>query len=326
MVLTTEQMRERISVAPMTSTGRFYRHAFRSMGTDCHIDFAAASPAAAGRFKQFVADWLAQFESKYSRFLPDSLLMKINAAAGKDWVEIDAETESLFALCDWFHWSTNGVFDPTSLPLIRMWDHQQARTAVPTDDEIKAARKLVGWTRVLREKGRVKLPDAGMAIDLGGIGKEYAVDRVLETALSQGIESLVVNFGHDLRVHGQPPEGGSWRIGIEDPTDTGRCFTGVGITDRAVCTSGDYLRYTVINGKSYGHILDPRTGVPVNNGCKSVTVVAPSCTEAGILSTTAFILGAKDGLDFLTKYQQAEGCIWADGMVYQTEGFRKYVI
>ena len=326
MVLTTEQLRERIDGAPLTAVGHYYRHAFRAMGTDCHIDFAAASEAQARRFKQYVADWLAKFEARYSRFLPDSLVSRINAAAGKDWVAIDEEDQSLFGLCDWFHWSTHGIFDPTAYPLIKLWDYQKVQVREPTDDEVRAARELVGWSKVRKEKGGIMLPVAGMGIDLGGIGKEYAVDRVMETALAHGIDNIVVNFGHDLRVHGQPPDGGLWRVGIEDPLDTNRCFCGVAVTDRAVCTSGDYLRYTTINGKSYGHILDARTGRPAQSTCRSVTAVAPSCTEAGVLSTTGFILGAVEGIKFLEAYQQAEGCIWAEGMVYQTEGFRKYVI
>jgi thiamine biosynthesis lipoprotein len=145
-------------------------------------------------------------------------------------------------------------------------------------------------------------------------------------ALGRGIRNVVVNFGHDLRVHGEPPEGGPWRIGLEDPNDPGRCWGGVAVRDRAVTTSGDYLRHFTAGGVRYGHILDPRTGHPVNNGCRAVSVIAPTCTEAGILSTTAFILGAREGLEFLDGYYQAEGCIWHQDQRIETRRFDEYLI
>jgi thiamine biosynthesis lipoprotein len=269
--------------------------------------------------------WLAEFEARYSRFLPDSLICRINDSAGVAPVPIDEETDGLFRLCDWFFWSTAGAFDPTMLPLIRLWDYNVKHDHAPEDSEIRAARALIGWDRVVRGRGTVYLPAHGMGIDLGGIGKEYAVDRVLEMGRDWGFRDLIVDFGHDLRVSGEPPEKGAWRIGLEDPFDPGRCWAGVALRDRAVCSSGDYLRKFELNGRRYGHILDPRTGYPVDNGCRSATAIAPTCTAAGILATTAFILGAEKGLELLNTTYQAEGCICTEQGTFQSRRFDAYL-
>lgn len=310
----------------LEETEGFQKVRFQAMGTSCEILFAATSLSSAKRFRDQAVAWVESFEKRCSRYRPDSQVSRINAAAGRDWVDVDGEIEGLFSLCDWFHWNTRKVFEPTVLPLLRLWDYQRERPTVPDAGAIERARVLVGWDKVQRRKGAVHLPVVGMAVDFGGIGKEYAVDRVMEMALQAGLQNVLVNFGHDLRVHGEPPEGGGWRIGLESPVDPGRCWTGVAVRDRAVCSSGDYLRNFVVEGKVYGHILDPRTGYPVSHDVRSVSVIAPTCTEAGILSTSCFVMGREIGLPFLENYYQAEGCLWQGKSVFQTRGFGRYVI
>lgn len=299
---------------------------FHALGTQCQITFQAASVAAASSFKTAAATWVHDFERRYSRFNPDSLISRINAAAGREWIHVDTATESLFSLCDWFHWLTRGAFDPAILPLLDAWDYRNPAPRVPDANSVAAALRLSGWSAVRRKKGMVFLPEAGMGLDLGGIGKEYAVDCVIQMGRSRGIHNILVNFGNDLRVHGSPPEGGAWRIGLEDPFDPGRCWDGVALQNRAVTTSGDYHRHFESGGRRYGHILDPRTGYPVDNGCKAVTVVAPTCTEAGILSTTAVILGRDDGLGLIESRPHTEGCLWHQATCYETRGFHEYLI
>jgi thiamine biosynthesis lipoprotein len=310
----------------LQSSGDFHRLQFFAMGTDCCMDFGASSESQAREFRSHIFNWLAEFEGRYSRFRADSLVSKINSEAGKNPVAIDAETESLFTLCDWYHWLTRGVFDPTTLPLQLLWDYHRPRSALPSDEEVRNTRQLCNWREVRREAGSIFLPRPGMAIDLGGIGKEYAVDRTIEMARERGITNILVDFGHDLRVCGQPPEHGPWRIGLEDPRDHDKCWGGVAVQDRAVCSSGNYLRFIEIDGKRYGHIVDPRVGLPVANNTLSATAIATTCTEAGILSTVAFILGGRDGVDFIQNAPQAEGCVWIEQGCLTTGGFHRYVI
>jgi thiamine biosynthesis lipoprotein len=271
-------------------------------------------------------EWVADFEAKYSRFIESSLISRINAAAGMHPVEIDEETERLLSLCSELHFMTQGVFDPTALPLIKLWNWKATPVTLPDESAIAAARELVGWRSVQRSKGSVFLPRKGMSLDLGGIGKEYAVDMAAQMAAQYGITDLLVDFGQDLRVLGAPPGRPAWHIGLEDPKAPGTCWGSVGANDAAVATSGDYLRHFVAGGRRYGHIIDPRSGYPVDNGTLSVTVVAPSCTMAGLLSTTAFILGPEAGLDLIQRTYNASGVVSTENQRFFTPRIHEYLV
>ncbi|HZM02464.1 MAG TPA: FAD:protein FMN transferase [Candidatus Saccharimonadales bacterium] len=302
----------------------FYELSFQAMNTHCRVNFASGDPALARSFQQEVLRWVAWFEAQYSRFIPDSLIGRINAAAGLHWVEVDPETDALLNLCHDMVFLSRGVFDPTSLPLMRLWNWKAKPPAVPTPSAVAASRELAGWEKLQRREGGVFLPRDGMCLDLGGIGKEYAVDRVLMMGLDRGIANLLVDFGQDVRVHGQPPGRVAWHIGLEDPTHPGECWTGVAVNNHAVATSGDYVRHFTVEGRRYGHIIDARDGYPVNNGCLSVSIIAPNCTVAGILSTSAFILGPKEGLDLIRFCPGVEGAITTDKSRVQTRNFSAY--
>lgn len=313
---------------PPAASGRapFHTVRFGAFGTVCRVDFQLASTAAASEFKREILAWSAAFEEKFSRFRPGSLISRINRAAGREPVPLDDEAESLFTLIDWFHWSTRGILDPTVLPLLALWDYRSPNPRVPGDDEIREAMRLVGWSRVQHANRTLFLAEQGMSIDVGGIAKEYAVDRVVGMALARGISSVMVDFGHDLRMAGEAPQGGPWRVGLENPHDPGRCHGGVAVLNRAVATSGDYLRGFTAGDMRHGHILDPRTGRPVHNGCRSVTALAPTCTEAGVLATTAFILGPEEGLALIHEWYQAEGCIVTEREKHYSRRFHEYAI
>jgi thiamine biosynthesis lipoprotein len=300
---------------------------FAALGTNCIIQYAApAGDPQAAAFERAVTGWVHAFEAKYSRFRPDSLLSRINAAAGRDWVEVDAEMDGLLKLCDTLHFMTQGILDPTTLPLIRLWNYKSDTPRVPTDAEIAAARALVGWKKVQRAPGKVFLPEPGMALDFGGFGKEYAVDLAAQIAIDHGIPSALVDFGHDLRAVGVPPGRPAWHIGLEDPHRPGETAGSVAVIGRGVASSGDYIRRFIVGGRRYGHILDPRSGRPVAHGCLQATVIAGSCLQAGVLSTTAFVLGVPAGIDFIQACPGAEGLLVTERARAQTRGFFHHVV
>jgi thiamine biosynthesis lipoprotein len=300
---------------------------FPALGTTCEVQYTApgGEPQAVA-FERAVVSWVGAFEARYSRFRADSLLSRINAAAGRDWVDVDAEMEAMLKLCDTLHFMTQGILDPTMLPLIRLWNHQAAEPRIPTEAKVAAARALVGWKMVQRTPGRVFLPESGMALDFGGFGKEYAVDIAAQIAIDHGIASALIDFGHDLRAVGTPPGRPAWHIGLEDPHQPGRTAGSIAVIGRGVASSGDYIRRFVLNGKRYGHILDPRTGRPVAHGCLQVTVVTASCLQAGALSTTAFVLGVPKGVEFIQSFPGAEGLLITEHARAQTRGFFNYVV
>jgi thiamine biosynthesis lipoprotein len=305
-------------------TADFYQHSFQAMSTNCRVNFVSANRREAQSFQQEVLHWISAFEAQYSRFSPDSLIGRINAAAGLHWVDVDPETDGLFDLCQEMFFLTRGVFEPTALPLMRAWNWKAKPPVIPSPAELAIARELVGWRKIQRRKGAIFLPQPGMCLDLGGIGKEFAVDRVVSLALSRNITDVLVDFGQDVRVNGHPPGREKWHIGLEDPHSPGQCWTGVAVTHDAVATSGDYLRHFTVDGRRYGHILDPRDGYPVNNGCLAVSVIAPHCTVAGIMSTSAFVLGARDGMELLSRCPGIEGAITTDKGRVCTRNFHAY--
>jgi FAD:protein FMN transferase len=305
--------------------GDCYRIAFRAMSTPVNLVFVAPSPAIGNEFQRRAVDWIAQFEARYSRFLPASIIGQINANAGGDWIDVDEDAHQIFSLCDEMYRLTHGIFDPTALPLLRAWDWKSQPVRVPSEAEILAAREISGWEKVRREDRAIRLPIAGMGIDLGGIGKEFAVDQVCALAREFGVLNVMIDIGQDIRVAGKSPGKDAWYIGLEEPNTPGQCWTAVRLTDHAVATSGDYFRSFTINGRRYGHILDPRTGWPVSNTSQSVSVIAPKCVLAGILSTAAFILGPGEGLNLIRSQPGVEACITTETARHQTRKFSSYV-
>jgi FAD:protein FMN transferase len=302
------------------------RLSFPALGTQCEVQYAApGGDIQAAAFEHAATNWVNAFEAKYSRFRPGSLLSRINDAAGRDWVAVDAEMEALLKLCDTLFFMTQGILDPTSLPLIRLWNYKTDTPRIPESTEIQRALKLVGWRKVQRAPGKVFLPEVGMALDFGGFGKEYAVDMTAQIAVEHGILNALVDFGHDLRAMGAPPGRPAWHIGLEDPKKPGESCGSMAIVGKGVASSGDYIRGFVVEGKRYGHIIDPRNGRPVANGCVQSTVVASNCLQAGVLSTTAFVLGVPRGIEFIQACPGAEGLLVMAGARAQTRGFFNYV-
>lgn len=303
------------------------RVTFPALGTTCEVQFVAPEPAAGRAFGVEVVNWVQAFEAKYSRFRPDSLISRINASAGEPgWIEVDADAEHMFALADQVYVLTRGILDPTMLPLLRVWNYKATPPQLPSADAVAAALRLVGWPRLRREPGRVQLPEAGMGLDLGGFGKEYAVDAVAALGRARGITNLLVDFGHDVHAQGGPLDAPCWLVGVENPRQLGTSLLALALNGRGVASSGNGIRCFTIDGRSYGHIIDPRTGQPVWNGVQQVTVVANSCLEAGLLATTAVVLGAEEGLRLIEEFFGAEALILADGREFQTRGFCQYVI
>lgn len=268
---------------------------FQAMASRCEVQLAARDEAEAGRLAQHAIDEVRRIEHKYSRYRPDSIVSRINAAAGTDWVECDDETTALFGYADALFDASGGLFDITSGVLRRAWDFRRER--VPDEAELAPLLSLIGWRKVVREAQKIRLPDAGMELDFGGFGKEYAVDRAAALLAAQGVASGYVNLGGDLRVIGPQPDGRPWPIGIQDPRKSDRIIATLPVSSGALTTSGDYERFFELDGRRYCHILDPRDGQPVT-AWRSVSVLAPLAIAAGSCSTIAMLKQA-DALSFL---------------------------
>jgi thiamine biosynthesis lipoprotein len=189
------------------------------------------------------------------------------------------------------HAISSGRFDITSGVLRRIWRFDGS-DRVPTYDQIKPLRALVGWHRVTWKPPVIILP-AGMEIDLGGLAKEYAVDRAMAALRAITTAPALVNFGGDLAVSRPRRNGGVWNVAIEHVDQSGEMAGMLELSNGALATSGDMRRYLLKNGVRYGHILNPKTARPVMNAPRSVTVAAATCIAAGMTATLAMLHGRR---------------------------------
>ncbi|GGX89142.1 FAD:protein FMN transferase [Massilia dura] len=274
---------------------RVYRFPFRAMASPCEIRLAAPDARIAAQAALDAIADVQRIEAGYSRYRRDSIVGRINAAAGRDFVECDEETCQLLGYADHLYHASGGLFDITSGVLRRAWDFRQPR--LPDPALLAAALALVDWRAVRREGNRIMLPRPGMEIDFGGFGKEYAADRAATLLMRHGVRHGYVNLGGDMRFAGPQPDGQPWLIGIQDPRDEEGTVAGIEVSQGALTTSGDYERFVEIDGRRYCHVLNPRTGMPVSYW-RSVSVLAPLAVLGGSVSTIA-MLKEEEGLPFL---------------------------
>lgn len=306
-----------------------WRARFAAMASPCEVLIDGGDATLAESLHTLARDEAQRIERKFSRYRDDSVIGRLHAHArvhpGQPF-EVDDETAGLFDLAAQCHALSEGRFDITSGVLRRVWRFDGS-DRVPSADAVDAVRRDIGWQRLRWSRPMLFLP-AGMELDLGGIGKEYAVDRVLGLLRQQTERPLLVNFGGDLAVSGPRADGTPWHVGIERPppqagTSAARPVDAAGsgalapdaagllaVRAGGIATSGDARRFLVKDGVRYGHILDPLTGWPVQGAPRSVTVAAPTCTEAGLLATLAMLQGP--GAEALLAAQGVPYWVWRD--------------
>lgn len=282
---------------------------------DTLVTVTVYGPGAAEHAKAALAEF-QRVDKLLSAYRAESDIGRINAAAGREPVRVSRETTGLVALSLKFAALSGGKFDPSVGPLVRLWGIGQGRTAPPTPDEVEAARGLVDYRRVMVDQveHRVYLPQAGMALDLGGVAKGYAAERAGALLRRRGVRFALIDAGGNIVALGTRPDGRPWRIGLRHPRKSGEVLGVLSVVDRAVVTSGDYERYFEYQGRRYHHLLDPATGYPAG-GAQSVTVVARSSTLADLLSTAAFVLGPEQGAAFARQQGAATVSVDASGRV-----------
>ena len=267
-----------------------FSRAFRAMGSPCEVQVETGDRAVADRIGVIAREEAQRVEARFSRYRADSVVSRINAADGAP-VTVDAETAALLDYAQACHAMSGGRFDVTSGILRRAWAFDGS-DRIPTQAAVAALLPLVGWDKVEWQAPVLRLRP-GMEIDLGGLGKEYAVDRALALVMAEFSEPVLINFGGDLRVSGPRSGNGRWRVLIEAVAEDQGGAAWLEIEAGAITTSGDARRYLLHEGRRYGHILDPRDGMPVVDAPRAVTVAAATCMEAGVLSTLAMLHGAE---------------------------------
>ncbi|HEY3296097.1 MAG TPA: FAD:protein FMN transferase [bacterium] len=275
--------------------GRFF-----AMASPCEVLLNEVAHRDAAELVEIAAAEAARIERKFSRYRADSVVQLINTARGQR-VEVDEETAKLLDYAAECYAISDGLFDVTSGVLRRVWKFDGS-DRLPPSAAVEALLPLIGWDKVTWDRPWITLP-AGMEIDFGGIGKEYAVDTTATLLRSRTAAGFVVNYGGDLYVSGPRRSGKDWVIGVDDPLATGEHSVGsLTIARGGIATSGDARRFLLKDGVRYSHILNPKTGWPVTAAPHSVTVIADTCIEAGILATLAMLQGP-DAETFLTEQE-----------------------
>jgi thiamine biosynthesis lipoprotein len=296
----------------------FFKHKFSGMGCPCMLQFYSESAATGRDVIELATGEVERLDQKYSHYREDSLLSHIQfEAAQTGGLVVDPETAALLDYADTQYCVSKGLFDITARSLSAMWDRI---TSIPHQDEINEALRKCGWEQVAWDGRRLKIP-AGLAFDLGGIVKEYAADRVAGMMKQAGIQSGSVDLGGDLHILGPHPDGTPWRAGIRNPNGSGNAIATIRIRSGGLASSGDYERFSEIDGKRYGHTINPKTGWPVSKSGESlasVSIVAPSCLLAGSMSTLAMLAGADKGLNLLGESGLPWLAVGYDGVIHGT--------
>ncbi|TQV87135.1 FAD:protein FMN transferase [Aliikangiella coralliicola] len=296
-----------------------YQISFHAMGGPCELRFFHHSEKSVRKVFDACRNEVLRFEKKYSRYLEDSVLSKINQHSNA--TKVDSETTAILNYAQTAYQISDGLFDISSGVLRTIWDFKSK--LIPEQKVVNNCLKRIGWNKINWNDGEISVPK-DMELDFGGIVKEYAADAVKNIALNSGITNGLINLGGDIVAIGSElteetklsssislkESNGSafadsdysanqgWPIGIRHPDNSDKACCRINLLHGAVATSGDYEKFFIQNGRRYCHIFNPKTGYPVSNAA-SVTVIAPLCIVAGTLSTLGMLLPVKDAIAFL---------------------------
>jgi FAD:protein FMN transferase len=291
------------------------------MGTRIYVQVWAEDPAKGNEAIDAVMADMRRIDDLMSHYKPDSQLSRINQLGNQQPVQVDKELFDLIKLSTYYSQVTEGAFDITYASVGYMYDYP--KHVHPTEAQIKSALPAVNWRNILFDEAHhtIRFEHPGMRIDLGGIGKGYAVDRGIDILKARGIQHAVVTAGGDTRILGDHM-GRPWLVAIRHPDDPNKVVTRIPLSDTAMSTSGDYERYFDEDGVRYHHIIDPHTGHSANK-VRSATILAPTATETDGLSKTAFVLGAEKTLEIISKMKDVDAVfITPDGRLLYSDGLR----
>jgi thiamine biosynthesis lipoprotein len=278
------------------------RLAGEALGTAWSVRLVTRQPLAPPKIEELrrrVAATLGRVDRGMSTWRDDSELVRFNRQIGFASFRFSPETRRVVAAALELARETRGAFDPTVAPLLALWGFgAEAAAGEPSETELAHARARVGWQHLgWNEEGHLRRRVPGVQLDLSGIAKGYAVDAVASELGREPLIGVLVELGGEVRALGTKADGEPWRVGIDDPTSPGsRLEAVVPLTGGALATSGDYRQVRWVEGRRRTHVMDPRSGRPVESGVASASVLAPTCTEADGVATALMVLGPQKAL------------------------------
>jgi len=276
----------------LTPKKGYFVGTFFAMGCPCEVLVETGSTASAEQVLKCARDEAWRIEALWSRYLNSSIVETINSEPERRHL-IDAETAALFEYAQKLWQLSAGKFDITSGVYRKIWSFDGG-TIVPSREQIERIRCFVGWDKVSWAERHLKMLP-GMEIDLGGVGKEYAVDACCKKISAFSDVSCLVNFGGDCATTKPPKTRPCWTLGIESVSHAGISSQNISLVSGGVATSGNVHRYVKHKGRRLSHVIDAKTGWPIKNAPQTVTVKSNSCMEAGSLATLACLQGADAG-------------------------------
>ena len=267
-------------------------------------------------------DICSKYENMFSNKIDSSEISMININSAKgNWTSVSNETLELIKEGIEFGNISNGLFDITIGEVSQLWDFKDGNN-LPDPATIKEKISNVNYKNIEIDGNNVRLSNPNAKLDLGGIAKGYIADKLKEYLLSQNIDSALINLGGNVLLVGSKLDGSNFRIGIQKPfEESGETILVVNTHDKSIVTSGTYERYFYKDNKLYHHILDTHTGYPVENDLCSVTIISDSSMMGDGLSTTAFLMGLNDGLNYIESLENTEAIfIDKDLKIHTTTG------
>ena len=243
-----------------------------------------------------------------SNYIDSSQISIINREAHKFFLEIDPSLFKIIEQSQQISDMTEGAYDITISPLLKLWNYNDPNPQLPSEEEIKRASMFVNYKNVLLKKNKIKFTKQGMRIDLGGIAKGYAVDKAMKVLLKHGIKDALIDAGGDFSAISGDLTKGKRKVWIKHPRQKDRLFGYFHIDNGSVATSGDYERFFFVDSVRYHHIINPKTGYPANESI-SVTIKAYSAMMADALATAVFLIGPEKGINLINQFDDVEGII-----------------
>jgi thiamine biosynthesis lipoprotein len=311
-----------MAVVTGCSRSRTVQRTETMMGTNVTITVAGPTREAGEAAIDAGMAELRRLDAMMSLYRSESELTKVNMAAGVAPVRVSPEMIEVVEDAARVSRLSGGVFDVTIGPLVVLWQMKLKEGTVPTDDEIARVRRLVDYRNVIvdRKASTIFLKKKGMILDFGGM-KGYLADRVADLFRKRGITNALIAVAGDIWALGSREDGTPWRIGVQHPREHDRVLTVLELSDKYVCTSGDYERFVIRGKKRYHHIIDPRTGRP-SAGTISVTLIGDRGAFIDPLAKVPFILGPEKGLALVKKYGVEAIIVDDQGRVTTTPGIR----
>jgi FAD:protein FMN transferase len=310
-----------LTALPLAARAEWHERTDAIMGTRIYVEVWDTDAAHGEASIDAVMADMRRIDSLMSHYKPESQLSQINAHAAQEPVRVDKELFDLIKLSTHYSEITEGAFDITYASVGYLYNYPNH--VRPTEAQIKAVLPAVNWRNMKFDEAHhtVRFEHAGMRIDLGGIGKGYAVDRGIDILKARGIQHAVVTAGGDSRILGDHM-GRPWLVAIRHPDDANKVITRIPLSDAAMSTSGDYERFFDENGVRYHHIIDPRTGHSASK-VRSATVIGPTATQTDGMSKTAFVLGAEKALEIINRMPEYDAVfVTPDGHVLYSNGLR----